>query len=234
MVLEKLGISLKKTLKKVASAIFVDKKLVDEIVKDIQRSLLAADVNVQLVFDLSKKIKERALDEKVPKGINQKEHLINIIYEELVSFLGDKKQIIKLNEKKKPNKIMLVGLFGSGKTTTAGKLANFYKKRNKKVALIQLDTWRPAAKEQLEQLGKQAKVDTFTSEDKNPIKIWREFEDKFAKYDLLIIDTAGRDALNKELTQASLKSFTKSQIVMKIKELDNIKNIPPGTGITGS
>jgi len=199
MVLEKLGTSLKSTLKKIAGSIFVDKSLIDEIVKDIQRALLSADVNVQLVFDLSKKIKERALDEKLPKGINQREHLVNIIYEELVIFLGEKKEIIKLNEKHKPAKLMLVGLFGSGKTTTAGKLANYYKKRGKRIALLQLDTWRPAAKEQLEQLGTQLKVDTYTSKEKNPLKIWNEYKNKFGKYDLLIIDTAGRDALNREL-----------------------------------
>lgn len=212
MVLEKLGQSLKNTLKKIAGAIFVDKALIDDAVKEIQRALLASDVNVQLVFELSKKIKERALEEKLPKGISQREHLINIIYEELVNFLGEEKEIIKLNPKKKPNKLMLVGLFGSGKTTGASKIANFYKKRGKKVALLQLDTWRPAAREQLEQLGKQLKVDTFTSKEKNAVKIWKEYRDKFGKYDLLIVDTAGRDALNKEL----------------IKEIENIdKEVKP-------
>ena len=128
MVLEKLGEALKKTLKKIAGSALVDKRLIDELVKDIQKALLHSDVNVQLVFDLTKKIKERALDEKLPKGIDQRTHLVNIVYEELVKFLGDEKKEIKLS-KKKPNKIMLVGLFGSGKTTTAGKLGNYFKKR---------------------------------------------------------------------------------------------------------
>ncbi|MBU4502651.1 MAG: signal recognition particle receptor subunit alpha, partial [Nanoarchaeota archaeon] len=94
MVLDKLGDSLKGTLKKIAGSLFVDEKLVDELVKDMQRALLQSDVNVKLVFDLSKSIKKRALDEKPPKGISPKENLINIVYEELVKFLGkDKAEI---------------------------------------------------------------------------------------------------------------------------------------------
>ncbi|MEK6868827.1 MAG: signal recognition particle receptor subunit alpha, partial [Nanoarchaeota archaeon] len=87
MVLDKLGDSLKSTLKKIASSIFVDDKLINELVKDIQRALLQADVNVQLVFDLTSKIKERIKKEETPSGLTKKEHLINIVYEELVNFL---------------------------------------------------------------------------------------------------------------------------------------------------
>ncbi len=209
MVLEKLGEALKKTLKKIAGSALVDKRLIDELVKDIQKALLHSDVNVQLVFDLTKKIKERALDEKLPKGIDQRTHLVNIVYEELVKFLGDEKKEIKLS-KKKPNKIMLVGLFGSGKTTTAGKLGNYFKKRGMKIALLQLDVWRPAAAEQLEQLGSKLKIDVFTDKkEKDALKIYKKFESKFSKYDLLIVDTAGRDALSKDL----------------IKEIENVSKL---------
>src|SRR3989344_6248994 len=114
MVLDKLSTSLKATLKKIANALFVDEKLVDEVVKDIQRALLQADVNVQLVFTLSKAIKKRALEEKPPKTISPREHLIKIVYGELVQFLGKEQKGITI-EKKKPFKIMMVGLFGSGK-----------------------------------------------------------------------------------------------------------------------
>src|SRR3989344_4563224 len=114
MVLDKLSESLKATLKKIASALFIDEKLMDEIVKDIQRALLHADVNVQLVFEISKTIKKRALEEKPPRGISQKENVIKIVYESLVQFLGKEKKGIII-EKKKPFKIMTVGLFGSGK-----------------------------------------------------------------------------------------------------------------------
>lgn len=198
MVLEKLSSSLKDTLKKVARAIFIDDKLVDELIKDLQRALISADVNVKLVFDLSKRIKDRILDEKTPGSISKKEHLINIVYEELVKFLGETKSEIKFINK--PTKIMLVGLLGNGKTTTAGKLAKYFKTRGKKIALIQLDVYRPSSLEQLQVLGKQTNVDVFGDEkEKNALKIYKKFEKNFDKYDLVIVDTAGRHALDKEL-----------------------------------
>src|SRR3989344_6383350 len=156
MVLEKLGDSLKSTLQKIAKAVFVDDKLINELVKDIQRALLQADVNVQLVFDLTNNIKERIKKEETPAGLTKKEHLINIVYETLVDFLG--KEAYKMDIKEKPFKIMLVGLFGSGKTTTAGKLARFFLKRGYRVALVGLDIHRPAAMEQIEQIAKQVGV----------------------------------------------------------------------------
>ncbi len=201
MVMEKLGESLKGTLKKIAKSIFVDEKLVNELVKDIQRALLQADVNVKLVFELTKTIKERVLKEDAPKGLDKKEHLINIVYEELTSFFGGKKAEIKI-EKKKPFKIIMVGLFGQGKTTTTGKLANYYAKRGYKVAIVGLDTYRPAAMDQIEQLGKQIKVPTFINkEEKNAVTVYKEFEKEFKNFDVLLIDTAGRDALSEDLVK---------------------------------
>ena len=200
MVLEKLGSSLKNTLSKIAKAIFVDEKLINELVKDIQRALLQADVNVKLVFDLSNKIKERALKEETPAGLTKKEYLVKVVYEELVNFVG--KEEGKVEIKKKPTKIMLVGLFGSGKTTQAGKLATYYTKRGKKVALVGLDTHRPAAMDQIEQIAKQAKVPVFLDKkEKNPLNILKKFEKEFNKYNILIIDTSGRDALSKDLIE---------------------------------
>lgn len=200
MVLEKLSTSLKNTLQKIAKSIFVDEKLINELVKDIQRALLQADVNVQLVFDLTSKIKERALKEKELPTLTKKEQLINIVYEELVNFLG--KEQYKIEIKEKPFKIMLVGLFGCGKTTTAGKLAKFYAKRGYKVALVGLDTHRPAAMDQIEQVAKLGKIPVYLDKkEKEPLKIWEEFKNQFNKYDILIIDTAGRDALSKDLIE---------------------------------
>jgi len=200
MVLDKLGDSLKGTLQKIAGSIFVDDKLINELVKDIQRALLQADVNVQLVFDLTNKIKERIKKEPEPSGLTKKEHLINIVYEQLVDFLGKEQQKIEIEEK--PFKIMLVGLFGSGKTTTAGKLATYFSKRGHKVALIGLDTHRPAAMDQIEQIAKQVKVQCFLNKkEKDPLKVWNEFKNEYKKYDVLIIDTSGRDALSKDLIE---------------------------------
>ena len=159
MVLDKLGDSLKATLRKLTGATFVDEKVIGELVKDIQRALLQADVNVQLVFSLTKSIKDRALGEKPPKGLGMREHVVNIVYDELVKFLGGDKTTVELT--KKPFKLMLVGLFGNGKTTTCGKLAKHYKKRGVRVAMISTDTWRPAAFDQLKQLGAQIDIPVF-------------------------------------------------------------------------
>ncbi len=200
MVLDKLGSSLKNTLSKIAKSVFVDEKLVNELVKDIQRALLQSDVNVKLVFELTSKIKQRILKEETPAGLTKKEYLVKIVYEELINFLGEETKEPKIE--KKPTKIMLVGLFGNGKTTTAGRLGKFYKKRGKKIALLSTDTWRPAAFKQLQQLGSQIDVPVFGNpKKKDPVEIYRDFEPQFKDYDLIIVDTAGRDALNDELIE---------------------------------
>ncbi|MBW2997241.1 signal recognition particle receptor subunit alpha, partial [Candidatus Woesearchaeota archaeon] len=208
MVLEKLGSSLKNTLNKISKAVFVDEKLINELVKDIQRALLQSDVNVKMVFELTKQIKERVLKEESPPGLTKKEFLIKIVYEELVRFLGETESTIEI--KKKPTKVMLVGLFGHGKTTTTAKLAKFYQKRGHKVAMISTDTWRPAAFEQLKQLGSQINVPVFGNPElKDPAKIFKEFEPKLDGFDVVIIDTAGRDALSDELI-TELNSINKA------------------------
>jgi len=195
--LDKLGSSLKGILKRIAESIFVDEKLVNELVKEIQRALLQADVDVQLVFELSKKIKERALKEEIA-GLTKKEHLINVVYEELVNFLGGEGYKIEIN--KKNFKIMLVGLYASGKTTQAAKLARFFQKRGFSVALVQTDNYRPAAFEQLQQLGKSINIPVFGDPAlKDALQIYKKFEPELKKFDIFIIDTAGRDALSKEL-----------------------------------
>ena len=215
MVLENLGNSLKETLKKIARAVFVDDKLVDELIRDIQRALLSSDVNVKLVFELTKSIKERFLKEK-QASVTQREHLVKIVYEELVKILGDEKSELIIS-KKKPFKIMMVGVYGSGKTTTIGKLAKYYSKRGYKVATLGLDVHRPAAPEQLEQICKKINIQSFVNKkEKNALKIYKEFEKEYAKYDLLIIDTAGRDSLTQDLIQ-ELKDLNK-----EIKPDENI------------
>ncbi|MDO8741504.1 MAG: signal recognition particle protein Srp54 [Candidatus Woesearchaeota archaeon] len=210
MVLDSLGSALRNTLQKITKALFVDERLINELIKDIQKALLAADVNVKLVFDLTKKIKERALKEEAPSGLTKKEYLIKIVYDELANFLGG--EGAKIDIVKRPFKIMLVGLFGNGKTTTAGKLAKFFQKRGLKIAVVQTDTWRPAAYEQLEQLAKQINVDFYgIKKEKDPIKIYSEFEKNIKKYDIAIIDTAGRDALSEDLIEELNKINKKIQ-----------------------
>ena len=198
--LDTLSSSLKNTLKKIANALFVNERLLDELLRDIQRALLQADVNVQLVFELTKKIKERALAEKTSGTITQREHLVTIVYEELVRFFGKEKKVIALPSKHKPFKIMMIGLFGSGKTTSAAKLAKYYTQRGFKVALVGLDVHRPAAPQQLQQLADQLHIPCYINlKEKNPLTIWKQHSKSFSQYDLLIIDTAGRDALNEDL-----------------------------------
>lgn len=200
MVLEALGQGLRKIVSKIASAVVVDDAIVNELIKDLQRTLLRADVNVRLVFDLTNQIKARFKKEKPPAGITKKEQLINIVYESLVHFLGKEAHAITPDASKKPFKIMLVGLFGSGKTTTAAKLAKWFEKRGYKVATLGLDTHRLAAKEQLLQISNQAGIQCFTDiEERNPVKLYKKFEKHISKYDIIIIDTAGRDALSEEL-----------------------------------
>lgn len=209
MVLEKLGDSLKGTLQKLAKSVFVSDKVLNELVKDIQRALLQSDVNVKLVFSLTNSIKERAKNEELPSGLSKKEQLVNIVYEELTKFLGGEFVPIKILPDKKPFKIMLVGLFGNGKTTAAGKLAKYYSKRGFKVACVQTDTWRPAAYEQLKTNSEKAGVhfygvlpDPKRKEDtKYPVEIYSKFLKEYSNYDILIVDSAGRDALSDDLIE---------------------------------
>ncbi|MEM3690394.1 MAG: signal recognition particle receptor subunit alpha, partial [Candidatus Micrarchaeia archaeon] len=195
--LEKLGDSLRGVLKRISQSLFVDEKLINELVKEIQKALLQSDVDVKLVFELSSRIRERALKEETP-GLSKKEHLIKIVYEELVRFLGEKGAKIEVN--KKNFKIMLVGLYASGKTTQAAKLARFFQKRGFKVCLLQTDIYRPAGFEQLTQLGRSIGVPVYGDPKLgDALKIYEKFEDEIKKYDIAIIDTAGRDALSDEL-----------------------------------
>jgi len=177
----------------------VDEAAVKELVRDIQRALLQSDVNVQLVLEISKRIEERALKEKMPPGISRREHVIKVVYEELTRFVGEKP--VPLNvEPGKRRIIMLVGIQGSGKTTTAAKLARFYQKKGLKPALICADTYRPGAFAQLQQMAARANVPVFGDpKNKDPVKVVSEGLKYFGDKDLIIVDTAGRHKEEKDL-----------------------------------
>jgi len=195
---EKLGNAIKKVTDKLASAVFVNQELIDSIVKELQRALLEADVNVSLVKEISDEIRKTAIDEKI-KGVEKKEHIIKLLHDKLLEILGGEKKELNL-KKKKNQKIMLLGLYGSGKTTTLAKLAVYYNKRGYKTCLLGLDTHRPAAPEQIEQLAEKNKIKAFINkQEKNPIKIWKQFSKELNEYDLALIDTAGRHSLDLEL-----------------------------------
>lgn len=195
-----LGNALKKTFDKLSGSIFLDKKTIDAVVKDLQRALIEADVNIQLVSEISKKIREAASEEKIKgKDIDRKEHLIKLLHDEILQMLGGEKKELKL---RKQTKIMMLGLYGQGKTTSSGKLALYYSKRGHNPCLVGLDVHRPAAPDQLEQLGKQVKVPVFIDKkEKNPLKIYRNYEKQISKHDIILIDTAGRHSLDKELVK---------------------------------
>jgi signal recognition particle subunit SRP54 len=192
MALDKLGSSLTSAIKKLFKTGAIDEAAVKELVRDIQRALLQADVNVQ-------RIEERALKEKVPPGVSRREHVIKVVYEELTRFVGDKPVPLKVEPGKKKI-IMLVGIQGSGKTTHAAKLARYFQKRGVKVGLICADTFRPGAYNQLQQLAARTNTPFFGDlKQKDPVKVVKEGLKQFSDKDLIIVDTAGRHKEEKDL-----------------------------------
>ena len=199
MALDKLGSSLTSAIKKLFKAGVVDEAAVKELVRDIQRALLQSDVNVKLVLEISKRIEERALNEKMPPGISRREHVIKVVYEELTRFVGDKPIPLKVEPGKKKI-VMLVGIQGSGKTTHAAKLARYFQKRGLKIGLICADTYRPGAYNQLQQLSTRTNTPFFGDlKAKDPVKVVKEGLKQFSDKDLVIVDTAGRHKEEKDL-----------------------------------
>jgi len=213
VVLDKLGSALKGGITKISNAILLDKKVMDSIIKDIQRALIEADVDIELVFSLTKKIKDISYSENI-RGIDKKEQLITLIHDEMLTILGGERAELKLSQKER---IMFVGLYGAGKTTNIAKIAFYYSKRGRKVCCLGLDVDRPAAMDQLEQMCEKAKVKAFVEkEEKDPLKIYSKFEKDIEKYDLVLIDTAGRDGLNEELISQIEKIDKKVKATMRI------------------
>ena len=199
MALDKLGSSLTSAIRKLFKGGVVDEAAVKELVRDIQRALLQADVNVQLVLEISKRIEERALKEKVPPGVSRREHVIKVVYEELTRFVGDKPVALKVEPGKKKI-VMLVGIQGSGKTTHAAKLGRYFQKRGLKVGLIAGDTFRPGAFAQLQQLATRINVPIYgDAKAKDPVKVVKEGLKQFMDRDFIIVDTAGRHKEEKDL-----------------------------------
>jgi len=174
----------------------VDVESVEALIKGLQRILLQADVDVELVYQLSSRIRNRCLKEKIPSGFTLREHVMKVVYEEMVNLLGKEKA--ELTGKKR---IMLLGLFGAGKTTTAGKLAKYFQKQGLKPAMIACDYHRPAAPQQLAQLGEKMNIPVHIDKDNDPYKAVKEGLNKFHKNDVILIDTAGRDALDDALAK---------------------------------
>jgi signal recognition particle subunit SRP54 len=195
MVLESLSEALRSTLRKIAHLGRVDEESIKEVVRDVQRALLKADVNVKLVLNVTKNIEKRSLSEKVPPGMNPREHVIRILYEELVNVMGDGRTIPL-----KKQRIMLVGVYGQGKTTSAAKIARYLRKKGLKVGLLQADTHRPGAYDQLKQLAESTGAPFYgEAEEKSSVKLVKRLLPLGEKEDVLIIDTSGRHRLEKDL-----------------------------------
>jgi signal recognition particle subunit SRP54 len=195
--LDKLGSSLKDALKKLAGKTVVDRAAVDELVRDLQRALIQSDVNVKLVMQLSQAIKTRALDEEPPKGMTVREHVLRIVYQELVRLMGSTAEV-----KLEPQTILMAGLQGSGKTTTTGKLARYFQRKGLRVGVICADTFRPGAFDQLNTLCSRINVTCFGDpEEQDARVIVKDGLKALGGVDVVIIDTQGRHALEEDLIQ---------------------------------
>lgn len=208
MSFEALGKSLRSVLDRVFRASRVDRELVKSLVNDLVRTLLQADVQVDLVVDLAKRVEDRALHEDLRPGVTRKEHVVKVVYDEIVKLLGGENVSSPVPSPGKMNVYMLVGLQGSGKTTTACKLASFYQRRGFKTGLICADIYRPGAYQQLKQLGEKAGIPVYGEPDgRDPVKIVLNGLELFrrSRRDLVIIDTAGRhkdeESLMKEVKE---------------------------------
>ncbi len=195
MVLDNLGNSLQDSLDDLRGKSRIEESDIDDVVREIQRSLLQGDVELSLVQELSGDIKRRALEEEPPAGTTVREHVLRIVYEELVDLVGDSTEL-PLEEQT----ILLAGLQGSGKTTSASKMAWWFSKKGLQSAVIQTDTFRPGAYEQAEEMASRADVDFYGDpEADDPVAIAQAGLEATADADVQIVDTAGRHALEDDL-----------------------------------
>ncbi len=206
---ESLGDRLQNAIHKIKGYGKITEENISEMMKEIRLALLEADVNYKVVKEFTNTVKEKALGSEVASSINPGDLFVKIVKDELTELLGGENAPLNLNGN--PATLMLVGLQGSGKTTTIAKIANYLrKKHNKKPLLVACDVYRPAAIDQLKQLGKQLNIEVYEEGKKNPVEIV-DNAIKYAKenrYDYVLIDTAGRLHIDEEL----------------MNELDNIRN----------
>ncbi len=199
-----LGEGLRKAIAKLSGATIIDSKSIREFNKELQKALISSDVEIGLVASLTKGIEEAALKEKLPSGISPKDYITNMVYEELVKLMGR-----NFEPKIGPKRILLLGMYGSGKTTTSAKLAKFYQDRGLSVGLICCDVARPAAYEQLETLAKQINASFFGMKgEKDAARIVRDGLSELKDRKVIICDSSGRSSLDAELVN-EIKKISK-------------------------
>ena len=199
---EELGDRLDKAMSKIKGYGSITEDNISDVVREVRLALLEADVNYSVVKEFTNKVKEKALGEEVKKSLKPDEVFLKILKDELLELLGTEK--VEIETKHNPTLLMLVGLQGSGKTTTIGKLANLLRKKyNKKPLIVACDIYRPAAIEQLKTIGKSLGIEVFEEGKKNPVDIVNDAL-KYAKendYNYLLVDTAGRLQIDEDLMQ---------------------------------
>lgn len=199
---ESLGDRLQNAVSKIKGYGKITEDNISETMREIRLALLEADVNYQVVKEFTNNVKEKALGEEVKRSIKPGDMFVKILNDELTELLGGEEK--PLNLKGNPATLMLVGLQGSGKTTTIGKLANYLRKKHaKKPLLVACDVYRPAAIDQLKQLGKQLNIEVYEEGKNNPVEIAKNAINyaKENKYDYVLIDTAGRLHVDEELME---------------------------------
>jgi len=194
--------SLSDAIKKIVKSSGIDEELIKDLSKDVQRALLQSDVNVRLVLEITKHLEERALNEIPPPGLSRKDHIIKILYDELSKLLGNESNFDF--QPGKQNKIILLGIQGSGKTTVASKLAKFLSRQGYKVGVIGADTYRPGALVQLKTMCEKSNVEVYGEENNkdspNIVKNGLNYF-KGQPLDVILIDTAGRHKEEKDLLE---------------------------------
>jgi len=217
MIFEGLAEKLQNTFKKLKGKGKLSQSDVEEAMREVRVALLEADVNYRVVKDFVKKVKERAVGQEVLESLTPGQHVVKIVNDELIELMGGTQSKINISSKP-PTVLMLVGLQGAGKTTTAGKLANVMRKQGRSPLLVAGDIYRPAAIKQLQVLGSQLNIPVYTLGDKtNPVDITRGALEHAHSHgnDMIIIDTAGRLHINEELMQ-ELKNIKSSVLPHEI------------------
>lgn len=220
MVFEGLSSKLQETIKKLRGTARVTEKDIKVIMREIKLALLEADVNFKVVKGFIKNVSERAVGSEVIESLTPGQQIIKIVNEELIALLGETQSKLTFSSKP-PTVYMMVGLQGSGKTTTSGKLANVLRKQGKKPLLVACDIYRPAAIKQLQVVGKQLNIPVFDMGDKvSPVNIAKAAVEHALsnQYDLVILDTAGRLHINEELMNelSNVKSAVKPHEILLV------------------